>query len=158
MLLKSINTALDAALTERQVEMAFEPFWAKLKVKLDTLPKPETTVPAKRGLEDMIAEILSDVRAIRSATPAPLAVNYIPMAAYTGVSGLLGRAGEGVTIVGGNFEPTAMMPGIISTNMEFVTDNNPAGEGFIHQGKASSPLLQTASTPETKDRKNIKKS
>ncbi len=65
-LLKAINKSLDSPLTEKQVESVSVPFWTKLRERLNTLPKPDNSVPEKRDLNDMVAEILADVRVLRS--------------------------------------------------------------------------------------------
>jgi len=83
-LLKSINSAMDSTLSEKQVETVFEEFWNKLAKKIKTLPKSEAAAPSKRRVEDMVAEILTDVRAIRNSVPTML--TYPSLSGFGGVA------------------------------------------------------------------------
>jgi hypothetical protein len=62
-MLLDVNKGLGSPLAEPILKDAFDLAWPKFAAKLSTLPAPETSVPPKRSLEDMVAEIMDTSRA-----------------------------------------------------------------------------------------------
>jgi hypothetical protein len=60
---KIINKALGHPIQDQTLASAFEMAWPKLEKSLLSLPQPETVVPPKRLLEDMVRELLDIARA-----------------------------------------------------------------------------------------------
>jgi hypothetical protein len=53
------NRCLGSPITAQTLEGTFDALWPKLEAKLSSLPGPESDVPDKRKMEDMVAEILN---------------------------------------------------------------------------------------------------
>jgi hypothetical protein len=62
-MLQDVNKALGLPISEQTLNDVFDLAWPKLDAALTSMPKPETAVPPKRSLEDMVAEILELSRA-----------------------------------------------------------------------------------------------
>ncbi len=62
-MLQDMNKCLGSPLAEQTLNDAFDLAWPKLEAQLSVLPKLETTVPPKRSVEDMVAEIMDTSRA-----------------------------------------------------------------------------------------------
>ncbi len=61
-MLRDVNKGLGSPLAEQTLNDVFDLAWPKLEAQLSALPKPETTVPPKRSLEDMVAQIMDTSR------------------------------------------------------------------------------------------------
>jgi hypothetical protein len=62
-LIRTINAAVsEEPVPEKDLDEVFAAMWPKFERMLETLPAPEETAPAKRPVEDMVAEILEIVR------------------------------------------------------------------------------------------------
>jgi len=62
-LVHTINVAVsDDPVPERDLDELFAAMWPKFEQRLATLPVPEENAPARRTVEDMVAEILEIVR------------------------------------------------------------------------------------------------
>jgi len=62
-MLQDVNKSLGSPVAEQTLNNVFDLAWPKLAAQLSALPGPETKVPPKRELEDMVAEILDASRA-----------------------------------------------------------------------------------------------
>lgn len=62
-MLQDINKTLGSPVLEQNLAAVFDAMWPTLEAALSSMPKPETDVPPKRSLEDMVAEILELSRA-----------------------------------------------------------------------------------------------
>jgi hypothetical protein len=58
-MLDNINGSLEANVAEKTLNSVFEALRPKLDEQLTSMPKPETAAPAKREMDDMVAEILA---------------------------------------------------------------------------------------------------
>ncbi len=63
-LIRTINRALDTALSDDQLQRAFERCWPELERSLNNLPELESAHDVPRSSEDMIAEVLEGIRRI----------------------------------------------------------------------------------------------
>jgi len=62
-LVRAINAAVsEEPVPEKDLEEVFDAMWPKFETMLKDLPPLEETAPAKRSVEDMVAEILDIVR------------------------------------------------------------------------------------------------
>ena len=66
-MLQDVNKGLGSPLTEKTLNDVFDLAWPMLAAQLSTLPKPETAVPPKRELAEIVAEIL-DVSRVAART------------------------------------------------------------------------------------------
>jgi hypothetical protein len=57
-MLRSINKAIGSPLLESILDDVFDSLWPKLETKLASIPEPDTSVPPKRDLAEMVSEIL----------------------------------------------------------------------------------------------------
>src|SRR5258708_16955141 len=63
-LIKTVNTAItDEPLSDHVLDKLFEKLWPELEQIIQSMPKPDSILPAKRTTEDMIAEMLEMMRA-----------------------------------------------------------------------------------------------
>jgi|SRR6516165_4051811 hypothetical protein len=65
-LVHAVNYALSETVPKENLNDLFDAMWKRLETTLASLPQPEETVPTKRPIEEMVAEILEIVRAERS--------------------------------------------------------------------------------------------
>jgi hypothetical protein len=78
-MLQSINKAIGSPLAEHTLNGVFDALWPMLEAKLSALPEPETNVPPKRNLEDMISEVLDLSRtAAKSRESVEFMERYLP--------------------------------------------------------------------------------
>lgn len=78
-MLQSINKTIGSTLSEHTLDDVFDALWPKLEAKLSSLPEPETHVPPKRDLNEMISEVLNLSRAAaQSRESIQFMDRYIP--------------------------------------------------------------------------------
>jgi len=78
-MIQSINKAIGSPVSEHTLNKVFDAFWPMLEAKLSCLPNPETNVPPRRKLDDMVSELLDLGRAAaKSRESVEVLDRYIP--------------------------------------------------------------------------------
>ncbi len=80
-MLSSINAAIsEDPVPEPALDKLFERMWPDLEKEIKAMPAPEETVPGKRPVEDMVAEMLDMMRAdVTRRRKADFMEAYLPM-------------------------------------------------------------------------------
>jgi len=68
-MLRDMNKALGSPITEQTVDGVFTAMWPTLEQKLNSMPPAPANAPPKRGMPDMVEEILELVRAAAKERP-----------------------------------------------------------------------------------------
>lgn len=67
-MIQDMNKSLGSPVTESTLNGVFDALWAQLEAQLLALPEPESKVPPKRSVDDMVAEILDTTRALAKSS------------------------------------------------------------------------------------------